>query len=310
MFHVMTHACFKACLFLGAGAVMHAMSDDLDIRHMGGLKAKMPITFWTFLAATLAISGIPPFAGFFSKDAILASAFEAPGLGRVLWFVGLLTAGLTAFYMFRILSMTFFGQFRGTKEQAHHLHEAPASMTFPLVVLGFLSLVAGWIGLPAVFGEHADVIGPFLAPVIAPIAGHEAGHEALPHATEWLLMAVSVAVAASGIYLAYQWYAKQAGRTPARIAAAMPGAYALVADKFRIDELYDFLFIRPYGWLSRALWKVVDVLIIDGILNAAAFTIELAGDFLRFLQTGNVRNYALSFFLGLIALLLFVIGAV
>jgi NADH-quinone oxidoreductase subunit L len=309
MFHVMTHACFKACLFLGAGSVMHAMSGDLDVRHMGGLKAKMPITYWTFLAATLAIAGIPPFAGFFSKDAILSSSFEAPGLGRLLWFVGLCTAGLTAFYMFRIVSLTFFGEFRGTKEQAHHVHESPSSMTFPLVVLGLLSVVAGWIGLPAVFGEHANVIGPFLAPIIAPIAGHEAAHEALPHATEWLLMAVSVAVAASGLYLAYAWYAKQGGRTPARLAASYPGVYALVADKYRIDELYDVLFVRPLAWLARTLWKVVDVLIIDGLLNAAAFLVELTGDFLRFLQTGNVRNYALTFFLGLIALLIFVVGA-
>jgi NADH-quinone oxidoreductase subunit L len=308
MFHVMTHACFKACLFLGAGSVMHAMSDDLDMRHMGGLKAKMPITFWTFLMATFAISGIPPFAGFFSKDAILSSSFEAPGLGKVLWFVGLATAGLTAFYMYRIVSLTFFGQFRGTKEQAHHLHESPSSMKFPLIVLGFLSVVAGWVGLPAVFGEHADIIGPFLAPIVAPIAGHEAAHEALPHATEWLLMAVSVAVAASGLYLAYIWYAREGGRVPARLAAAFPRAYALVADKYRIDELYDVLFVRPFGWLAHALWKVVDVLIIDGILNASAFLVELAGDFLRFLQTGNVRNYALTFFLGLIALLVFVVG--
>ncbi|HWZ86380.1 MAG TPA: NADH-quinone oxidoreductase subunit L [Thermoanaerobaculia bacterium] len=310
MFHVMTHACFKACLFLGAGSVMHAMSDDLDLRHMGGLRAKMPITFWTFMAATLAISGIPPFAGFFSKDAILASSFEAPGLGKLLWFVGLATAGLTAFYMFRIVSLTFYGEFRGTKEQAHHVHEAPASMTFPLIVLGLLSLVAGWLGLPAVFGEHADVIGPFLAPVFAPITGHAAAGEAMPHATEWLLMAVSVAVAASGLYLAYVWYAKQGGRTPARLAASYPAVYGLVADKYRIDELYDVLFVRPFAWLARTLWKVVDVLIIDGFLNAAAFLVELAGDFLRFLQTGNVRNYALTFFLGLVALLLFVVGAI
>ncbi len=309
MFHVMTHACFKACLFLGAGSVMHAMSDDLDVRHMGGLKAKMPITFWTFLAATLAIAGIPPFAGFFSKDAILASSFEAPGLGKLLWFVGLFTAGLTAFYMYRIVSLTFFGKFRGTAEQAHHVHESPGSMTLPLVVLGLLSLTAGWLGLPAVFGEHRDVIGAFLAPIVSPIAGHAASRESMPHATEWLLMAVSVAVAASGLVLAYQWYAKQGGRTPARIAASLPGAYALVADKFRIDELYDFLFVRPYAWLARVLWKVVDVLIIDGVLNAGAFLVELAGDFLRFLQTGNVRNYALSFLLGLVALLVFVVGA-
>jgi NADH-quinone oxidoreductase subunit L len=165
------------------------------------------------------------------------------------------------------------------------------------------------VGLPPVFGEKASAFGSFLSPIVAPIAGREAAHEALPHATEWLLMAVSVAVAASGIYLAVQWYAKQGGRVPARIAAVYPRAYSLVADKFRIDELYGLLFVRPFDWLARTLWKVVDVLVIDGILNASAFLVELAGDFLRFLQTGNVRNYALTFLLGLVALLLFVVGA-
>jgi len=310
MFHVMTHAFFKACLFLGAGSVMHAMSGDLDIRHMGGLKSRLPITYWTFLISTFAIAGIPPFAGFFSKDAILASAFEThQPLGKVFWFVGLLTAGLTAFYMLRAVSMTFYGTFRGTHEQDHHVHESPTSMTLPLVVLAILATVGGFVGLPAVFGENANVLGRFLAPIITPIAGHEAGHEALPHATEWLLMAVSVAVAASGLYLGWTWYAKDQGRVPARIAAGMPGVYALVADKFRIDELYDVLFVRPFAWLARTLWKVVDVLVIDGVLNASAFLVELAGDFLRFLQTGNVRNYALSFLLGLVALLAFVVGA-
>jgi NADH-quinone oxidoreductase subunit L len=276
---------------------------------MGGLRDRMKVTYATFLVATLAIAGIPPLAGFFSKDAILAAAFVAPGAGKVLWAVGLGTAGLTAFYMFRIVSLTFFGRFRGTPEQAHHVHESPSSMTVPLIVLAILSVVAGFVGLPAVFGEHADVIGPFLAPIFAPIAGHPGAPEALPHATEWLLIAVSVAVAASGLTLAYQWYVKQEGRPAERLAAAMPGAYALVADKFRVDELYDVLFVRPFDRLSRFLWKVVDVLVIDGILNASAFLVELSGDFLRFLQTGNVRNYALTFFLGLIALLLFVVGA-
>ena len=310
MFHVMTHAFFKACLFLGAGSVMHAMSDDLDVRHMGGLKKKIPITYATFLIAALAISGIPPLAGFFSKDAILASAFEAPGPGKVFWAIGLFTAGLTAFYMFRVVSLTFYGRFRGTPEQEHHLHESPPSMTVPLVVLAFLSVVGGWVGLPAVFGENANLFERFLSPIVPPIAGHEAGHHALPHATEWLLMAVSVAVAASGIFLALKWYAKEEGRVPARLAATYPGLYALVADKFRVDELYDVLFVRPFEWLARTLWKVVDVLIIDGILNASAFLVELAGDFLRFLQTGNVRNYALTFLLGLVALLIYVVGAV
>ncbi|MEP6994675.1 MAG: NADH-quinone oxidoreductase subunit L [Acidobacteriota bacterium] len=310
MFHVMTHAFFKACLFLGSGSVIHAMGGEQDVRRMGGLKSKLPVTFWTFLIATLAISGIPPLAGFFSKDAILAGVFEAgSGSARLLWAVGLFTAGLTAFYMFRLVSLTFFGPFRGTHEQEHHLHESPSSMTIPLIVLAGLSIVGGWVGLPAVFGENANRFARFLAPVFEPIAGHEAEHAALPHATEWLLMGLSVAVAASGLLLAWKWYAKDEGRVPARIAAAFPGLYALVADKFRIDELYGALFVRPFAWLARALWKVVDVLVIDGILNAAAFLVELAGDLLRFLQTGNARNYALTLLLGLVALLIWVVGA-
>jgi NADH-quinone oxidoreductase subunit L len=309
MFHVMTHAFFKACLFLGAGSVMHAMSGDLDVRHMGGLKSKLPITHATFLIAALAIAGIPPLAGFFSKDAILSSSFEHGGFGRLFWAVGLFTAGLTAFYMFRVVSLTFYGRFRGSHEQEHHVHESPTSMTLPLIVLAFLSVVGGWVGLPAVLSENGNRIGRFLAPILVPIAGHEAGHEALPHATEWILMALSVAVAAAGILLAWKWYARDEGRVPAKIAAAWPGLYSLVADKFRVDELYDFLIVRPFEWIARVLWKVVDVLIIDGVLNAGAFLVELAGDFLRFLQTGNVRNYALSFLIGLVALLLLVVGA-
>ncbi len=276
---------------------------------MGGLKSKLPITHATFLIAALAICGIPPLAGFFSKDAILSSAFEQDGFGRLFWAVGLFTAGLTAFYMFRVVSLTFYGRFRGTHEQEHHVHESPASMTLPLIVLAFLSVVGGWVGLPAVLSENGNRIGRFLAPILIPIAGHEPGHEAFPHATEWILMALSVAVAAAGILLAWKWYAREDGRVPAKIAAAWPGLYSLVANKFRIDELYDFLIVRPFEWIARVLWKVVDVLIIDGVLNAGAFLVELAGDFLRFLQTGNVRNYALSFLIGLVALLLLVVGA-
>ena len=308
MFHVMTHAFFKACLFLGSGSVIHAMGGEQDIRKMGGLKSKLPTTYWTFLIATLALSGIPPLAGFFSKDAILAGAFEAGH--PILYAVGLFTAGLTAFYMFRVVSLTFGGAFRGTPEQAHHLHESPASMTLPLVVLSILSVIGGWVGLPAVFGEHGDRFGAFLSPILLPIAGREAAHEALPHATEWFLIGLSVAAAVTGILLALRWYAKDEGRVPARMAASMPGVYALMVNKFYVDELYDVVIVRPFEWLARTLWKVVDVLIIDGVLNAAAFLIELTGDFLRFLQTGNVRNYALTFLLGLIALLLFVVGAI
>jgi NADH-quinone oxidoreductase subunit L len=313
MFHVMTHAFFKACLFLGSGSVIHAMGDEQDMRKMGGLKNRLPVTYATFLVATLALAGIPPLAGFFSKDAILASVFAwrpdaAAWLPRTLFGIGLFTAGLTAFYMFRLVSMTFLGEFRGTPGQEHHLHEAPRSMTAPLVVLAVLSAVGGFVGLPAVFGENANRFEAFVRPILLPLKGVEAAVEGLSRGTEWALIGVSVAVATAGILLALSWYARDAGRTPARIAAALPGLYALVRDKFRVDELYGWIVVRPFDWLCRVLWKVVDVLVIDGILNAAAFLVELSGDALRFLQTGNVRNYALSFFLGTVALMLFLLG--
>jgi NADH-quinone oxidoreductase subunit L len=308
MFHVVTHAFFKACLFLGSGAVIHALGGEQDVRRMGGLAKKLPVTYRTFLIATLALAGIPPLAGFFSKDAILAEVF---GAGRpVLFAIGLVTAGLTAFYMYRLVSLTFAGEFRGSPEAGAHVHEAPRSMTVPLVVLALLSAVAGILGLPAVFGERANWIAGVLAPVLPSVhpPGVEGAHGHLPHATEWLLMGISVAVAVLGLLLAWKWYAKEGGRVPARLAARFPAAYALVADKFRVDELYDAVIVRPFVWLSRVLWKVVDVLVIDGVLNAGAFVVELVGDSLRFLQTGNVRNYALSFLLGIVALLLFVLG--
>jgi NADH-quinone oxidoreductase subunit L len=307
MFHVLTHAFFKACLFLGSGAVIHALGGEQDVRKMGGLAKKLPVTYRTFLVSTLALAGIPPLAGFFSKDAILAEVFAAHR--TVLFAIGLVTAGLTAFYMYRLVSLTFAGEFRGSPEAAAHVHEAPRSMTVPLVVLAFLSAVAGFLGLPAVFGERASWIAGFLAPVLPAVHGPGGeAHGHLPHATEWLLMGVSVSVAVLGLLLAWKWYAKEGGRAPARIAARFPAAYALVADRFRVDELYDAVIVRPFAWLSRVLWKVVDVLVIDGVLNAGAFLVELVGDSLRFLQTGNVRNYALTFLLGIVALLLFVMG--
>jgi NADH-quinone oxidoreductase subunit L len=308
MFHVLTHAFFKACLFLGSGAVIHALGGEQDVRRMGGLAPRLPVTYRTFLIATLALSGIPPLAGFFSKDAILAGVFAAHR--PLLFALGLVTAGLTAFYMFRLVSLTFFGEFRGTLEQARHVHEAPSAMTLPLVVLAFLSAVAGFVGLPEVFGANANRIAAFLAPVFPAVlvpAGESPGH-AIPRSTEWLLMGASVAVAAVGLFLAWKWYAKESGRPAARLAASFPAVYALVADKFRVDELYDSLFVRPFQAVARAFWKVVDVLVIDGFLNAGAFLVELTGDALRFLQTGNVRNYALTFLLGILALVLIVLG--
>ena len=308
MFHVLTHAFFKACLFLGSGAVIHSLGGEQDMRRMGGLGRRLPLTYRTFLVATLALAGIPPLAGFFSKDAILTGVFAAHH--TVLFGLGLLTAGLTAFYMFRLVSLTFAGDFRGTPEQAAHVHEAPPSMTIPLVILAFLSAVAGFLGLPEVFGESANRIAAFLAPIFPRIglASDEPPAHALSPATEWLLIGASVAVAVIGILVAWNWYVKRRGEPAARVAASFPALYRLVAEKFRIDELYGVLFVRPFTWLARVLWKVVDVLIIDGVLNAGAFLVELVGDVLRFLQTGNVRNYALTFLIGIVALLLIVLA--
>ena len=308
MFHVLTHAFFKACLFLGSGAVIHSLGGEQDMRRMGGLGRRLPLTYRTFLVATLALAGIPPLAGFFSKDAILVGVFAAHQ--TVLFGLGLLTAGLTAFYMFRLVSLTFAGDFRGTPEQAAHVHEAPPSMTLPLVILAFLSAVAGFLGLPEVFGESANRIAAFLAPIFPRIglASDEPPAHALSPATEWLLIGASVAVAVIGILVAWNWYVKRRGEPAARVAASFPALYRLVAEKFRIDELYGVLFVRPFTWLARVLWKVVDVLIIDGVLNAGAFLVELVGDVLRFLQTGNVRNYALTFLIGIVALLLIVLA--
>ena len=308
MFHVLTHAFFKACLFLGSGAVIHALGGEQDVRRMGGLAPRLAVTYRTFLVATLALSGIPPLAGFFSKDAILAAAFAAQR--PILFAIGLFTAGLTAFYMFRLVSLTFYGEFRGTPEKSRHVHEPPPTMVLPLVVLAFLSAVGGFVGLPEVFGERANRIAAFLAPVIPPVflPGRETGAHHLPVSSEWLLIGVSVAVAMAGLLLAWKWYAKENGRPAAKLAASFPALYALVADKFRVDELYDVLFVRPFAWLARMLWKVIDVLLIDGVLNAGAFVVELTGDALRFLQTGNVRNYALTFLLGIVALVLIVFG--
>ena len=185
-------------------------------------------------------------------------------------------------------------------------------MTIPLVILAGLSVVAGFIGLPAVISATGNRIGTFLVPGFPEppaVHGHAEAAEPLAHGTDRPLLLASSVVAAGGVLLGLKWYAAEEGRTPARIAASMPGAYALVRDKFRIDELYDALFVRPFQALARMLWKVVDVLIIDGILNAGAFLVELAGDLLRFIQTGNVRNYALSFFVGVVTLMLLVLGA-
>jgi NADH-quinone oxidoreductase subunit L len=309
IFHLGTHAFFKACLFLGSGSVIHAMSGEQDMRKMGGLRKHLPSTYRTFLIATLAIAGVPGLAGFFSKDEILAATFagHVPG-ARLLWIVGLVTAALTACYMFRLVYLTFFGAFRGSHEQEHHLHESPAVMTVPLWVLAVGAVVAGWVGIPGgmweLFGAHdRDWLAGLLTPVIAVVPGHEAAGHVLSHTVEMLLIAASVVAALLGIFLAFRLWGRDRGlAADEAFAARAPRLRRLLEEKYRIDELYDRIIVRPLTRFARICWKVIDELVIDGGLNVAAFLTEITGDLGRFTTTGNVRHYALYFFVGLLLL--------
>jgi NADH-quinone oxidoreductase subunit L len=322
IFHVVTHAFFKACLFLGSGSVIHANSGEQDMTRMGGLRRHMPTTYWTFLAATLAIAGIPLFAGFFSKDEILARTYIAGvadlnGFGdiyRVLWYLAVGGALLTAFYMFRAVYMTFHGEFRGGEDAKNHLHESPRSMTVPLIILGVLSAVGGFLGFPGQLFHKTgwNLIEDFLHPVILPIgdAAHAAtvttdhtGH-AIGLGTEWLLVGLSVAVALVGWLIARRFYVGDNAFTlPRRLADRLPFLHKLLFNKYWIDELYDVVIVRPVHRIAIILWRFVDEFIIDTLfINGAAFTVELTGDVLRFFQTGNVRNYALAVAAAILAL--------
>ena len=295
LFHVMTHAFFKALLFLGSGSVIHAMGGEQDMTKMGGLKRAMPSTFRTYVIGALAIAGIPPLAGFFSKDEILHAA--AANGQWVLWAVGLITAGLTAFYMFRSVFLTFFGSFRGTHEQEHHLHESPPVMTIPLWILAAGAVVAGFVGVPKVLGG-IDRFHDWLQPVL-----FHPDQPEMAAGTEVLLIVIAVIVAAAGIFLAWRVYSGEDGVANERAwAARFPTLHRVLANKYYVDEIYDALIVRPLAALSRFFWKVVDTYVIDGTINAGAYLTELTGDVGRFSTTGNVRSYALYFFLGVILL--------
>ena len=316
IFHLMTHAFFKALLFLGAGSIMHALSGELDMRKMGDLRRRLPHTYRTFLIATLAIAGIPPLAGFFSKDEILSKAFSASSTiweasGAVLWFIGLSAALITAFYMFRAVYMTFYGQSRVEPSVAKHLHESPPVMTFPLWVLALLSICGGWIGIPWI--ESLNLFPQWLEPVmkgqdvVTRFTGGlpaQAVHHSLSF--ELLLAALSVLVALAGIWIAHQLYLKKPD-TPARLTSGgMAPFYRLVRDKYRLDELYDALFVRPLLWLSESLlWKVMDEKVIDGAVNGVATVVEGCGRGIRRLQTGYAQNYALAMLFGLALIVFF-----
>lgn len=298
-FHVLTHAFFKALLFLGAGSVIHAMSDEQDMRKMGGLKSKLPVTFATMLIGTIAISGIPPFSGFFSKDEILAHAYAH---STTFYVVGVFTAMLTSFYMFRMMYLTFWGKFRGTHEQEHHLHESPATMTIPLIILAILSIVGGLIGVPEVLGGHHE-LGHYLAPVFKASAAVLPSSE-LSSSTEWILMGVSVGVALFALIYAYIKYV-QNGRVPVADTEERPALSSLSYHKFYVDELYDFVIRKPLDFLSTFFYNVVDKMGIDGLVNGLGKgTIETSKG-LRLLQTGNVGFYIFVMVLGIIAILLY-----
>lgn len=304
IFHLMTHAFFKALLFLGSGSVIHAMSGEQDMRYMGGLRKKIPHTYKVFVIGTLAISGIPLFSGFFSKDEILWKAFS---MGNpYYWLLGLLAAILTAFYMFRLVHLTFHGKSRVKPEAEHHLHESPWVMLTPLYVLAFLAIFGGYIGLPELMGGGAW-FGKFLHPVIAAVGGHGHGAEAAvahhySHATEWLFVLASVIAALLGITVAHLWYIKNPD-TPKKLAEKYKGIYKLLLNKYYVDEIYDYMVIKPLYILSLIFWKIFDVRFVDGMVNGVAQFFGNLSERFRILHTGYVRNYALVFLVGVAALL-------
>jgi len=294
IFHLMTHAFFKALLFLAAGSVIHGMGDEQDMRKMGGLRKHMPVTYWTMTAAVLAISGFPFFSAFFSKDAILYAAFMSGGLGKILWFVGWVTAALTAFYMFRLWYMTFWGELRSHDV---HPHESPRVMTWPLAILAVLSVIGGFIG----FGENLGPFGRFLGSTLG-VHTTEAGSAGL----EWGMSALAVLAGAIGWYIAHRLYSEPS-ESAAKLATSYAGPYRLLVHKYYVDEIYSFFFVKPLLALSRFFLEwVVDVAILGGAAWLLAGIAQLGGAILQRWQSGNLRSYAAWLALGAAALLLFV----
>ena len=296
-FHVMTHAFFKALLFLGAGSVIHAMSGEQDIRFMGGLRKKLPITFITFIIGTLAISGIPPFSGFFSKDAILEAAYAHSPL---FWGLGLLGAMFTTFYMFRLVFLTFFGDFRGSSDQAHHLHESPLAMTIPLMLLAALSTFGGFLGVPEVLGG-TNWIKSFLSTVIVPNTKHVAHH--LTRDTELGLMAASVGVALLMIVIAWIVYGVKK-QIPSRNESDFGVAHKVLYNKYFIDELYDIVIVKPLYFISQITHRFIETKFIDGIVNGFGVVVSASSNSLRHIQNGSVSFYLFMMVVGSTLLLM------
>jgi len=288
VFHVMTHAFFKALLFLGSGSVIHAMGGEQDIRMMGGLNKKLKITWITFLIGCLAIAGLPPFSGFFSKDAILLSAFEN---NKILYGVALFGALLTAFYMFRLLFITFNGQFRGTEEQKNHLHESPPAMTIILIVLAVLSIIGGFVGIPEIFMKGGDNITEFLSPVI-----QTHGEHTVSHATEYLLMGLSTGLIIVVIIIAWMRFKNYQPK-------ATTGFGKILENKWYVDELYDKIIVRPVNKLGSWLNESMEKSGIDAFVNGVGKAVQYSGRQLRLLQSGQTGSYILLMVVCMVVLL-------
>ena len=305
IFHLMTHAFFKALLFLGAGSVIHAMHEQQDIQHYGGLKKYLPITYGTFLVAAMAISGIPPFSGFFSKDEILW--FSYTNLGFVFWLIGVLTALMTAFYMFRLYFLTFDGKPRFDEKQTHP-HESPKMMTVPLIVLAVLSAIGGFIGIPEIFsGAHGNAFHTWLSPIFRSAELKLSYYGAHSHFEEYLLMAISVAGALGGISAAAYIYLKRPS-IAANTVEKFKLIYSTLWNKYYVDEVYDATVINPIVNSSRSfLWKIFDNKIIDGLVNGLARSVGDVSTLIRKMQTGIVQSYALVMMIGILLALFWII---
>jgi NADH-quinone oxidoreductase subunit L len=320
IFHLMTHAFFKGLLFLGAGSVMHAMSGELDMRNMGGIWKRVPLTFLTFLVATLAIAGIPGFSGFFSKDEILWQAFSSNHGHLYLWVVGAVAAGMTAFYMFRLLFVTFLGPCRASEEVKKHIHESPPIMTIPLMVLALLSVIGGYVGIPHILGGR-NFFHEFLAPVLggAPQGTEHtafslvrpvfaSGGAAVGEGVnmELLLMGVSVAVAIIGICIAFYLYIWKT-EVPKRLGERFKTIYTIVFNKYYVDEIYEVCFVNSTKKLGTFLWRRFDDGVVDRSVNLVAELMAWLGSVLRRIQTGYVQSYALGIILGAVIIIIFLI---
>lgn len=310
VFHLLTHACFKALLFLGAGSVIVAMHHKQDMMEMGGLKKYLPITHAVFLVGVLAIIGIPGLAGFFSKDEILWKAFNYPVIGPYLWFSGTLTAGMTSFYMVRLYCLTFLGKNRSDLETRSHLHETPALMWAPLIVLAFLSLFIGYLGVPAFLGEPLGIHNYFhhyLETIIErPTASHDywafldAHHS---HALEWGLMGASTCTVFVAAFLAKSWYGSNSFATAEGLKSKNAGLHKLLSHKYYIDELYHKVFVTPLNEMSSFLWKILDLRILVGFLNGVGQTLLGSSAVASFKSSGSLQSYLTIILLGVLALL-------